>query len=409
MRAITRWMFVGAVLLTGCSEQRSPVTTAEESEVRPMATMDARRLPMERLARRVAMALADPEFRAYVRRSLDASPYAERKLPFSRFVGAEGDRAGLAMARAEGEDLQAVAMDVRDAGTLEFYFPVPAHAAGWRGDERILVATEVNDHEAPVAFDVHGKRIVLDPETPPSIPVLAVVPQETDFEGRSAIQGATCTTCGGEGGYPPADPPLPPTSPAPPSLHMTYFRVTQDFEGWLKGNPEYEVHVMAPASQTDTTHYRTLYCIGEGGTRSWNNDNELWSGDITLMNGSELAAFHASFPLNNYSILAIEDDDGQCEIRVDQDRMAAVISAITAGYENYKSVRDSIGLNNKTLKAAKSAWNILVAVANFFKTNDDLIGIAVANSVTGYYSEASNWSWIGSGLNRYGGVKLELR
>src|SRR6476620_1910940 len=261
MRAITRWMFAGAVLLTGCSEQRSPVSTAEESEVRPMAEMDARRLPMERLARRVAMALADPEFRAYVRRSLDASPFVERKLPFSRFVGAEGDRAGLAMAQADGEELQAVATDVRDAGGLEFYFPVPDHAARWQGDDRILVATEVNDHEAPVAFDVHGKRIVLDPETPPSIPVLAVVPQETNFDGRSAIQGATCTNCGGEGGYPPPQPPLPPTSPPPPALRMTYFSVNKDFEGWLKGDPEYEIHIMAPVSQTDTSHYRTLYCI----------------------------------------------------------------------------------------------------------------------------------------------------
>jgi len=409
MRAITRWMFAGAVLLTACGEQRSPVTTAEESEVRPMAEVDARRLPMERLARRVAMALADPEFRAYVRRSLDGSPYVERKLPFSRFVGAEGDRAGLAMAAADGEDLRAVAMDVRDAGALEFYFPVPAHATRWRGDERIIVATEVNDHEAPVAFDVHGNRMVLDPHSPPSIPVLAVVPQETDFDAADAPRKATCTTCGEGEGRPPAQPPTPPTSPLPPSLRMTYFRVTQDFEGWLKGNPEYEVHVMAPASQTDTLHYRTLYCIGESGHRVWNNDNDGWSGDVTLMTAAELDAFHTSFPLNHYSILAIEDDDGACEIKIDRDLFGDLAKAIMTNYGDLKGVRDSIGLNNKTLKAAKSAWNVITAIANFFKTNDDMIGIAVANSVTGYYSEASNWSWIGSGLNRYGGVKLELR
>jgi hypothetical protein len=409
MRAITRWMFAGAVLLTGCSEQRSPVTTAEESEVRPMAGMDARRLPMERLARRMAMALADPEFRAYVRRSLDRSPYVERKLPFSRFVGAEGDRAGLALARAGEDDLQTVARDVRDAGGLEFYFPVPAHAAGWRGDDRILVATELNDHEAPVAFDVQGRRIVLDPRTPPSIPVLAVVPQETDFDAPGGLQRAMCNSCGEGEGRPPAEPPQPPTSPLPPSLRMTYFSVGKDFEGWLKGNPEYEVHVMAPASQVDTMHYRTLYCIGEGGHRSWNNDNDSWRGDVTLMTAQELSSFHAAFPLNNFSILAIEDDDTSCEIKVDKDRFAAMIEAGSDAYSDYKGARDSLGMNGKTLVAAQSFYHFLLAVANFFKTNDDTIGIAFANTVTGLYSPDANWSWIGEGANRYGWVKLEMR
>jgi hypothetical protein len=409
MRAITRWMFAGAVCLTGCSEQRSPVVTAEESEVRPMAEMDARRLPMERLARRVAMALTDPEFRAYVRRSLDGSPYVERKLPFSRFVGADGDRAGLAMARADGEDLPTVAADLRDAGGLEFYFPVPGHAEGWRGDDRILVATGVNDHEAPVAFDVRGKRIVLDPERPPAIPVLAVVPQETDFDALPGIQRAVCSYCDDAEGRPPAQPPLPPTSPPAPSLRMTYFTVNKDVEGWLKGSPEYEVHVMAPVSQTDTMHYRTLYCIGEGGDRAWNNDDDSWRGDVTLMTGPELAAFHAAFPRNNFSILAIEDDDTSCEIKVDRDRFTAMVEAGSSAYSDYTGARDSLGMNGKTLVAAKSFYDFLKAAANFFKTNDDTIGIAFANTVTGLYSADANWSWIGDGANRYGWVKLEMR
>ena len=37
--------------------------------------------------------------------------------------------------------------------------------------------------EAPVAFSPQGERLVLDRDTPPDIPVLALVPAETDFDG----------------------------------------------------------------------------------------------------------------------------------------------------------------------------------------------------------------------------------
>lgn len=375
-----------------------------------MEVIDARRAPMERMARRMALALADPAFRAYVRASLNASQYVERKLPFARFVGAERDRAGLALSAADGPD--AVAADLRDAGKLEFYFPVPKHAQAWQGDDRLLVATEVNDHEAPVAFDVHGTRVILDPKTPPDTPVLALVPQETDFDAPLRAMQLPCDTCdsGGDTGGPPM-PPQPPLPGSPPaSLRMTYFNVNKDFEGWLKGAPEYEVHIMAPVSQTDTTHYRTLYCIGENGAdRYWNNDNDRWSGDLVLMSSAQLDAYHAAFPLNNFSILAIEDDDTACEIKVDKDHLTAMIEAVRVAYSTYKGARDSLGFNGKTIVAARAAYNFLRAAADFFKTNDDMIGIALANSVTGYYSTDGNWAWIGEGANRYGWLKLEMR
>ena len=62
------------------------------------------------------------------------------------------------------------------------YFPVPAHRAAWTGDENVLVATAERDGDAPVAYDLAGRRIVLSPDTPPSTPVLAVEPAELDFD-----------------------------------------------------------------------------------------------------------------------------------------------------------------------------------------------------------------------------------
>ena len=64
---------------------------------------------------------------------------------------------------------------------LELYMPVPAHRAAWKGDDRILVATAHADHEAPVAYDVRGRRQILSADAPPGTPVLALVPVETDF------------------------------------------------------------------------------------------------------------------------------------------------------------------------------------------------------------------------------------
>ena len=44
-----------------------------------------------------------------------------------------------------------------------------------------LNPTEVAYQDPPVAFDVQGNRLVLDPERRPATPVIAVVPDETDL------------------------------------------------------------------------------------------------------------------------------------------------------------------------------------------------------------------------------------
>ena len=79
------------------------------------------------------------------------------------------------------------------------YLPVPAHRAAWRGDDNLLVATVGADHEAPVAFTLDGRRIVLDAERPPATPVLVVVPVETDFDHPSRGPAAANIVSGGAG------------------------------------------------------------------------------------------------------------------------------------------------------------------------------------------------------------------
>src|SRR5207245_10574671 len=121
---------------------------------------------------------------------------------------------------------------------LEFYLPVPAHRAAWAGDERVLVATAIGDHDAPVAFDPQGHRLVLSPAEPPATPVLALVPVETDFSvPPPALPPAALTVCWDYCPQP-FQPPPPPPPPPSPGLYLTQAHLPQTFEGWVRGSTE---------------------------------------------------------------------------------------------------------------------------------------------------------------------------
>src|SRR5690606_7206009 len=137
---------------------------------------------LEGLARRLAIALGDPAFRARFRARLEASPFREGKLHLQRTLAADGRAELLALARLNGESESTADSVQRATQALEAYLPVPAHRRAWRGDSRLLVATAARDGDLPVAFDLQGGRHYLDPTRPPQTPVLAVVPVETDFD-----------------------------------------------------------------------------------------------------------------------------------------------------------------------------------------------------------------------------------
>ena len=179
---------------------------------------------MDRLARSLARALADPGFRSYLKGELDRSPFGESKLHLQNLLRAADGRVLKEVARLSASSEAAVAADASQAIPLEIYFPVPAHRAEWGGGANILVASAREDREAPIAYDVTGRRMLLSPERPPATPVLAVVPVEIDFAHPKGPAEATCTTCNGGGTTGSISP--------PPGLYMTYSHFVQDFEGW---------------------------------------------------------------------------------------------------------------------------------------------------------------------------------
>jgi hypothetical protein len=355
----------------------------------------------EQLARSMALALGDRAFRAHVKAQLDRSPFREHKLPFQRFLALEGGRGMAALAKSTGLATVDVTREASRVIPLEMYLPVPEHRRAWKGGDNILVATAIADHDAPVAFDVHGNRRLLDPERPPVTPVLAVVPVETDFSAAPNLI-ACLTYCGGEGG----GGTLPPPSPG---LYMTKSHFVDDFEGWLKGSPEFEVHILGQKGQTDSlTDYQ---CAGEKqSTPYYFDQNELdWSGNVMLFSKVQLDAYNAAHPGQNIRVFVVEDDDTACEIKANQDIIGNLFKAVDGAYKAVTAGNDSSNTLVKLYKRANAFQKLWSAIASFFNTNDELVGNAVEDAVVGISYPGYNWIVKGENNATSGWIALSMK
>jgi len=376
--------------LTACGD-RTPVNPTGDAALTAGPGGGPAQKP-EKLARQFAKALRNPAFREYLKAQLDASPFGEHKLQFQTFLGAGGGRA-LRYLDADVEQ------EAKAAIALEVYFPVPAHRAAWTGDENVLVATGITDRDVPVAFDPQGGRTLLDPDVPPEIPVLALVPVETDFS--LAPQRQTCVECDGGGD------PLPP--PAPPAgLYMTKAHFVQDFEGWLKGAPEFEVHILGQKGQTDSLI--SYQCAGERqyGPYSFNQDELDWSGSVLLFSNQQLDQYNSAHPGQNVRVFVVEDDDTPCVIKTDPDRFQRLVAVVDSAYKLMTTGNDSSTAGNRIYKFAKAAYNVWQALASFFKSNDELVGNAVEDVIVGQFYPGFNWFVKGENNITNGWINLVL-
>ncbi|MGH7569036.1 MAG: hypothetical protein ACREL9_08720 [Gemmatimonadales bacterium] len=404
---------VTALALVACTDRTSPAgpRTLPDAPAEAAARAPANPKP-ERLARLFARALQNPAFRAYVKAQLDASPFREHKLQFQQFLGAAGGRAVRALAQENGLAASDVEREVTAAIALEVYLPVPAHRAAWTGDENILVATAIADGEAPVAFDPRGARRLLHPDVPPTTPVLAVVPLETDFTIKPQAVVCLLSTVGCEDEPPPPEPPpLPPPqpSPPPPGLYMTKAHFVQDFEGWLKGNPEFEAHILGQKGQTDSlTDYQ---CAGEhaGGPYAFDQNGKDWSGTVLLFSGTQIAQYNTQHPNQNFRVFFVEDDDEACKIKANKDLMNELIRAVDGSNGSLTAGNDSSDTSAKKFKFALALQKVLTALASIIKSNDELIGNAVEDDIALEFHTGYNWIVKGKSNATNGWVNLEMR
>jgi hypothetical protein len=395
-----------AAALAACDR---PAPTANEetaplpSVVSPNARRAIERAAMDRLARRLALALADPAFRASLKAQLEQSPFVEHKLQLQSFLRASNRRALKEVARLSGTAESTVEVDANQAIPLEIYFPVPAHRAAWTGGPELLVASAREDREAPVAYDVSGRRHDLSPDAPPSTPVLAVVPVETDFAHPNEIAPATCTiSCGGGGGGGGA-----PVSPS--GLYMTYAHFVQDFEGWFKGDPEFEVHILGQSGVTDSL--KDYQCAGgaAGGYYHFDQNSLDWTGSALLFTQAQLNSYKTAHPSQNFRVVALEDDDTGCAIKFDSNRFKNLLVALQAAYPNLTGGKDTSSTLIKWVKRANALQKILSQAYSFITTQDDLIGNAVEDVVVGQAYPGANWIIKGENNVTNGWIKLQMR
>ena len=369
---------VALMLLAACTDRA--VTPPPTDTSLPAISANAKR--PEALARMVATALKNPALRAYLRAQLEVSPYPEHKLQFQTFLAANGDRALRDVASQNRVSKEALADQAKSAIALEVYFPVPEHRAAWTGDEQLLVATALTDDEPPVAFDTDGRRHVLSPSTPPNTPVLALVPVETDFAVHPARLQCLENCGGGGGGVPP---------PPPPGLYMTKSHFQQDFEGWLKGSPEFEVQILGQKGQTDSLI--SYQCAGEhaGGPYTFDQNDLDWSGSVLLFSKNQIDQYNAAHPNQNIRVFVVEDDDTACQIKTDTERFQKVITYVDSLYNHLTSGNDSSNVFRKYYAYATTGYSIWKALASWIKSNDELVGTAVDDDIVRVFYPGYNW------------------
>ncbi len=406
MRSRIRLGIMAVAVLAAC-DSREPTRPSEDPAVEVPTALSspseiADRAAMDRLARRVALALGDAGFRAALKMELDQSTVSEQKIHFQRFLTASKSQALRQMARLAREDESKVEADAKAATPLELYFPVPAHRAAWSGGTDVLVASAREDRDAPIAYDVRGRRQVLSPDVPPATPVLAIVPLETDFgpDGPTAFAVTP----------PEPPPPAPAPAPTPPSgMYMTYAHFVDDFEGWFKGDPEYEMHILGQSGSSDSlTDYQCAGNAASGYYRFDQNSND-WSGRVLLFTQAQLNNYRTAHPNQNFRIIALEDDDTACQIKFDGNRFKNLQTVLQSAYPDLTGSKDTSGAIGRFVKRANALQKILRAAYSFITTQDDLIGNAVEDVVVRQFFAGANWIIKGESNVTKGWIKLEMR
>lgn len=404
------------LLAAACADTTRPVAPDPPDlapTINSAASQDSDRARDQRLARQVALGLADPEFRAEVLAGIRSSGHREQRIQLQLFLQQDNRRGLNRLARIGGGSAEQILADLAAAPAMEVYLPVPAHRAQWQGGADILVATARQDREVPVAFDIRGRRLQLDPDRPPDTPVLAVQVWEGD-----AREAETGTAVMGVDIPPPEDsvvteePPPPPPAPSPTGgVFLTGTRFFDKFESWLKGAPEFEIHILG--QKTGTAELVSYQCVGEraGAPYAFNQDNLTWSGSVMMFSQAQLDNFTAIHPGQGLRLLVLEDDDGPCQIKVDKDRVSALFKAVDSFYSAWTSGQEvKISQYQKYFQKARSFYQLISGLASFFATNDDLVGTAIEDPAAAtLILSGSRWIVKGSNNTATGALRLEMR
>lgn len=370
------------------------------------------------LARRVALALRDPALRQRVKVDMRDAPMKEFKLRLTDYLVGSSGRNLLASVASQGATSEnSVLGDLRGLPQLEFYMPVAAHRKRWRGEDNLIVATQVEDTDDPIAWDLNGKRVALSLAAPPDAPVLVIVPLETDFSRKLSAQertargnpkretiedpsapaeattfGLVCDplSCGGGGGVPLG---------LPGGLYITFQRLVDMGEPWTLGAPEIEVHVHGPPGPGQSQYGADLACSGDRVTypRGFNQDNAFWNGEALVFDQTQINNYNA-IQQNGFNVSVWEDDNNKCETKQESFNLAQRWKGIATAVGGYAAVTVATGIG-PTLIAAGTFVAGVYQSATFLWTNDDFLGTYVnAAAIGASYADANHVLFKDGGL-----------
>lgn len=396
-RIVPALAFLAVLAASGCSSDSpsGPSSSGAPSGVVADAGADASRGPAagaiarELLAAQFARALARPDVRAAVHAAVRASRFPEGKVALDQFLQADHGRLRGLVRAATGAD-----PDLAAALALELYFPVPEHQAAWDGSRRILVGTIGGDDDLPIAFSTHGRRRRLDPRQPPSTPVLAIVPRETDFSAAPSLAAAD-----------PGDE----TPGQSPGLYLTRAHFSDTYESWLKGAPELEVLALGQKGTTDSL--TTYQCTNERAPVPYyyNQDRSDWSGAVLVLSQVQLDNYRVVHPGQAMRLFFVEDDDTRCVIKADPADLKSLFTSVDSLVQGMAGGTDVWSVAGRTWKSFPIAQKVLSIAASLIKTNDDLVGNAVEDVTTAERYSGYNWIVKGKNGETNGYVELEFR
>jgi hypothetical protein len=319
---------------------------------------------------------------------LHSSLFPEHKVHFGPFLLKAGNPLLARVAALNGVSEAAIGKSVDSLVDLEFYMPVKGHWATWAGGPDLIVATALKDHEIPIAYDLEGSLVPLSSSvTPPATPTLAIVPVETDF--TVPPQRAQCyEDCGG------GDPP-----PPPAGVLMTFSYIPGDYEGFLMGDPEFEVHALARKNSTDT-QVTDWQCAGEHASSAtdqpgikstiynYDQNGDAWTGIVLLASKIQVEAAQTFDSSLIYTVW--EDDNTACRIIKDHNDVFGQISAVSFYVGQGLNAIAAYLANNISplLLAARLVRDVKDLITAL--QNDDFVGIMVEASKAGVsYSDAN--------------------
>ena len=178
----------------------------------------------------------------------------------------------------------------------------------------------------------------------------------------------------------------------------------------MKGDPEFEVHLLGQAGTTDSL--KDYQCAGEKQAAPYKYDQNAttWTGGVMLLSQTQLDSYKQQHPGQSLRVVVIEDDDGACQIKLDSNRFANALRTIDAQFGGLTGGRDTtltplVRLYNR----ATAFQKILQAVWSVITTQDEYVGNAVQDVAAGEFKTGYNWIVKGENSITNGALKLEMR